>query len=194
MSFASCSYSLRRPDLILGSQADRALSGQRVFLPVVDNLSPRTGIEGMVTNSIRESFSSQKDVELVNEIDDADFKMLVSILDYSSRYGVVSRRGDSGSAQAGGIGDRQTMAANVLVNLKIHVRLFERIKESPEIYRVLWTKEFERSGSYETSDRYTDERGSSTAPYINASRELIQVKTLSTALGQDILDHIGQNF
>ena len=193
LSLASCSYTFKRQDLNLGT-AQQPAGTQRLFIPLVDNVTNRTGIESIVTNSLREKFSSQKNIEVVNSEDDGNFKLLVTLTEYSTRFGTDPRRGNPGSAQAGGIGDRQTMAGNIILKLKIRAKLVERVQLKPDIYRIAWIKEYEQEGSFEASNRYTDEEGVSSSPYINLSRELIMTKTLSASLGQTIIDQAVQNF
>jgi hypothetical protein len=182
---------MRRDEVRLGEEAR---DEQRVFIPVVDNFTNRTGVEAVLTSAIRETLSSIRKVEVVQEATQADFKLLVTLVEYSTGHGPNPRRGDSTSAQMGGIGDKQSIAADVSVRLKISARLFERLKDNPDLYRVLWNREFEKVDTYEASDRTTDETGSSSAPHINASREMIQVKLMSYALSQQILDQISQRF
>jgi hypothetical protein len=124
LSLASCSYTFKRQDLNLGT-AQQPAGTQRLFIPLVDNVTNRTGIESIVTNSLREKFSSQKNIEVVNSEDDGNFKLLVTLTEYSTRFGTDPRRGNPGSAQAGGIGDRQTMAGNIILKLITNCLIYQ---------------------------------------------------------------------
>lgn len=193
-SLASCGYSFRRPEVRLGDQVANRESVQRVFLPVVDNLTNRSGIEPTVTSALRETLSGVRGIQLVSNVEDADYKLLVTLTDYNTKHGPTPIRGNTETSQSGGLGDKQSVASNISVTLKINARLFEKNKMDTNLYKVVWNREFEKMATFEASNRLTDETGSSSAPFINASREMIQVKMMSYGLGQSLLDQLTLNF
>lgn len=187
----ACGYGIRRRDVVLGEGGGARV--QRVFVPVVDNLSLKTGIESQITTTLRETLSGIKGIELVGSADEAQFLLLASIT--SLDRGVESVVTGTPSTQAeGGLANNQVSAGQIKVVLGMNARLVEKAGSDGKLRRQLWSRDFLRDGVYETSRRFSDISGSSSTPQINESRELVQIRVLAEAISQQILDQVVQDF
>jgi hypothetical protein len=194
----SCGYSIRRTDVNIDRTVEKERSEhQRVFVPVVDNLTQRTGIEQILTSSVREVLSTIQSVDVVTRAEDADFFLWVTIVDYSTSHGPTPIRGTTSTAEAGGLAEGQSLAADIVVKLGVNAKLQRKPEVSgahATLKPLIWDRYFERSATLEASQRFADLEGSSSAPFINASREKVQIKLLSDGLAQNILDQLIENF
>lgn len=194
-ALAGCGYNVKPTEFSLGSvSASEAKQVQRIYIPVIDNLTTRTGAEGTITNALRESLAAVKGAEVVLREDEADYLLLAKLRDYSrGNAGGRARTGDFPSQQRGELADKRETSWDVNVALSLEVELLERIPQS-ENRRRLWTRTFTQSGNYEASTRFSERDGSSSASHIHRSREQVQLKTFADGFARQIVDQVVQDF
>lgn len=186
----SCGYSSRKADVVLGQKALPA-DQQRVFIPVVDNRTTRPGLEGVVTNALRERLSSVPGVLIVDSAEDANFLLLGTLSSYGRKFGVSSVTGNPTTASQGGLASNQSTAAEIRIEMGLHVKLVEK---SEDLRKIVWTRSFSQGATFETSRRFSEKEGSTSAAQINDSRESIQVGLLAKGLARLVLDQVVQGF
>ncbi len=190
---SACGYSPRRKDVVLGNKQNR----QSLFVPIVDNITTRGGIEAIVTNALRENLASIRGVELVDNPEEASYLLLGTIRSFSRRSGVSSVTGSPTSAAQGGLAQDQITAAEIHLELVVQMKLVEKVTSADAatpLRKLIWDRPFSESANFETSRRFTEATGSSSTVHINDSRELIQVRILSQKIAQKIFDQVVQDF
>jgi len=192
----SCSYQLRKGSFRIGG-ASSPDQTQRLFLPVMDNLSVKTGFEGSITSELRKSLSQVSGVELVHSPSNADLFLLGSILKYDLKMR-SPRPGNAASEAGGGLLAGQSTAHDYTLTLEIKFQLIER-ENPPQPKREIWTRVFNAEGSFEASSRLEESgdnlsSGSASAPHINNSREQLLVKQLAQNIADRVLEQIVQDF
>lgn len=192
---AACSYQVRKGESQLGGA--QGTGTQNIFIPVVDNLSVRTGFEGGLTSAVRKALSQVKGVALVNDSGSASHYLLGTVLSYD----VVtrsSRQGSPTTQSLGGLVADQSSAQDMTLTLKVRFQLIEKQANSAFKHE-LWTRDFTADGVFEASHRLNKagadiSAGSESAPQINDSRELIQARILSDSIASKVLDQVVQDF
>lgn len=164
---------------------------QRVFIPVVDNRTTRPGLEALVTNALRERISSVAGVRLVDRPEDANFLLLGTLISYGRKFGVSSVTGTAGTASQGGLASNQSTAAEIRIEMGLQVKLVEKVED---LRKVVWTRSFNQGATFETSRRFSEKEGSTSAAQINDSRESIQIGLLAKGLARLVLDQVEQGF
>lgn len=192
---AGCGYNVKPTEFSLGSvSANEHKQVQRIYIPVIDNLTTRTGAEGTITNALRESLAAVKGAEVVIREDEADFLLLAKLRDYSrGNAGGRARTGDYGSEHRGELSNTRESSWDINLTLSLEVELLERIPQS-ESRRRLWTRTFTQSGNYEASPRFSERDGSSSVSHIHRSREQVQLKTFAEGFARQIVDQVVQDF
>jgi hypothetical protein len=190
-----CSYQLRKDNYRLGGVEKQG--SQKVFIPIVDNLTVKTGFEGVLTSAVRKAMAKVSGVELVSSPQDANFYLLGSVLSYELNTN-STRQGTAESASLGGLADRQSSALDLKLKMKVRFQLVERVDNSGT-KKEIWSRIFATDGTFEASPRLNVsgndlQAGAEFAPHINDSRELIQVKILSEAIASRVLDQVTQDF
>jgi hypothetical protein len=192
---SACGYASRKGEVVLGGTTKPG--PQKLFIPIVDNLTVRTGFEVTLTNALRKSLSTVRGLELVESSDSADYFLLGTLTKHrlEARSAILGTNLTQGR---GGIAENQSTAADLSLTLDLRVQLVERSAEG-SFRRELWTRDFSRSAVVEASTRHdvglnSLSSASYSAPHINASREEIQVRLLSEQLAQLVLDQVVQDF
>lgn len=195
VSLISCGYSNRRADVSLGAQSTQA---QRIFVPVVDNLTTRPGLEAILTSSLREALASLRGVEVVDRPESANFFLLGSLVKYERKYGISSVVGSPTTAAAGGLSQDQITAAEINVSLTLEVKLLEKTDPAAmainPLRKLLWVRSFTQGATFETARRFTEAEGSSSSVHINDSRETLQTQILARGISRQVLDQVVQDF
>ncbi|MBS1985249.1 MAG: hypothetical protein JST16_13850 [Bdellovibrionales bacterium] len=192
---AACGYTVKQDQLSLGPvAADKKDAVQKVYIPVVDNLTTRTGMEGTLTNSLREALAGAQGIQVVADESQADFFLLGTLTKYVRAFGPNPTTGNIGTEQGGGLMANESTSKNINVTLVMDVRLVQRVKESDKLRRLLWNRTFSQGGTYDASLRFTEREGASSVANINNSREQIQVKALADTLAQQVVDQATQDF
>lgn len=190
----SCGYRVKRDEASLAGMAGTNKEGpQRVFVPVVDNITLRTGVEGQMTNALRETLAAMKGLEIVGSEREADFLVIGTINTYTREAGTPIA-GTLDSERTGGLVTSQNTAADIRVTLGLEARLLQRLHDGSGGRRLVWSRSFLQSAAYESSRRFTERQGSSSLSHINQSREMMQVKSLANSLAQQIVDQVVQDF
>ena len=188
----ACSYTTRRDDISLNGKPTKG-EKQRLFIPVIDNLTTRTSNEGEITGILRKNLAAISGIEIVNSAEDAQFLMLGTIKKLETMRGNgLSGAGNPDSEASGGLAANQRTEADIIVTLTLQVRLMERL--NADLNRQIWIRDFTGSATYTASPRLQESTGSSSAPYINDSRERIQIRSLADSLSKSIIDQAAQNF
>ena len=170
------------------------LKTQRIYIPLVDNLTTKTGVEAQITTALRETLSGVKGARVVASESEADYLLLGVLTRYSRSAGSNPITGSETSEKRGGLLENESMAQELRVTLSLEARLLERSPSATGMRRVVWTRNFTESASYTASSRFTERAGSSSAVHLNNSREMIRVKSISEAIAQKILDQVAQDF
>ncbi len=159
----------------------------KVYVPVVDNLSARHGLEAALTSRLRERLVQLGQYRLVQSPDQAERVLLVQISQWSRRPGPTLITGDASSAGRGGLASRQVIAGDFVMNLEVQAEFVEKL---PGLNRQVWRKSFSRSQIFEASRRFEDPATSAQASLVNQSREEIQSRQLVDAIVQLIEDNL----
>lgn len=186
----SCGYSMKRQDaaVVMGKEGEIIT----VFIPVVDNVTTRTGPENIVTQALREEMASLNGMRVVNSEDEAEFLLLGKITGLSTKSSPDLFRGSTATEAQGGLRDQEVTAKSMIVDLNLEIKFMEKTKNS---LKQVWVKNFKASEGYPVSrDRYTRQRGASSAAYISESRELIQLKLMSEELASQVFEQVSLNF
>ena len=194
-----CAYSFRRGDVALGGVKDSGNAPQTIFVPVVDNLTTRTGMETAITSALRDTLASVRGLEVVNDADHAQFLLLTSIQKYTLEHGSYVVTGNARTQSLGGLADGDGTAKDLLLTIEMKVNLLEQTDRKRGLRRVIWSKIFSKSGGFDSAQRFYStgmdlDSGSATAPLINDSREKFQVKLLSDAMAKQVVDQVIQDF
>lgn len=197
-SLSSCGYQLRRGDKPLAALGslniqDRA---QRVYVPLVENMTTQVGPEAVLTNAVREVFSIQPGLRVVNSESEADYVLVGRVLDYGSRYKSSTSQASQTSEQKGGLASGQVTAADIEVYLAASFSMMERVYDGQGqlLQRQLWVKAVEEELSIEAFNRFAEAEGASSGPQINRSRERLQLRNLSGIIARRVLDQVTQDF
>jgi hypothetical protein len=194
LSLSSCAYKLRRGGLTRGvGDIDNA----SIFVPVIDNLSTEVGPEAVLTGSVREAMATLQGVDVVNSQKQARFVLRGRIKRWGRNFGTPTTASSAAAEAAGGLIENQTSAADIKVSLVADFELLELVSpgtnEMP-ILRNVWKREFRSEGSFEAYNRFDERSGSSSAPFINRSRENLQLRKLSDNIARQIIDQVSQDF
>lgn len=194
----SCGYQLRKGDKPLAALGsldikDRA---QRVYVPLVENMSTQVGPEAVLTNALREEFSIQPGLKVVNSVVEADYILVGKVLNFGSRYKSSTSRASQTSENRGGLARGQVTAADIEVFLNASFSLMERVysEKGQLLQRQLWVKAVEEEMSIEAFNRFAEAEGASSAPQINRSRVQLQLRNLSEIVARKVLDQVTQDF
>jgi hypothetical protein len=198
MFVTSCGYQLRRDESATTSLprvGDRAAT---VFVPVVDNLTPRTGIESDLTTALRETLARLPGVEVIQSESNADYLLLARVTQFERSPGPTPVAGTGTTQAGGGLLSGLSTAADIRVKLGAEIRLVhQETAQSPR--RVLWTRSYASDQLLSASRRqYSDIDdtlgASSSAYYINESRERFSYRGLTQSLANQIVDQVAQGF
>lgn len=195
---ASCGYQLRRDDA--NSSALPRVGNRRatVFVPVVDNLTPRTGIEAELTTSLRETMARLPGVDVIQNESSADYLLLVKVTQFERSPGPTPVAGTASTEALGGLTSGLSTAADIRVILGAEFRLLQ-VEQATATRRVLWTRSYSAQQLIAASRRqYSDVDdtmgASSSAHYINESRERFSYRGLSQSLASQVVDQVAQDF
>jgi len=198
LGLTACGYSNRKrvtPIATLSNDEERSETVKpgpsRIYIPVIDNLSTKVGVESILTNALRERMSGQPGIELVARPEDAEFILLGALTSYGRKHGIETATGVSETEASGGLRGGSVLAKTIRLSLMMNVRL---LQPGDKIRRELWVRDFLQEATFETSLRFTEAEGSSSAPYINDSRELLQVKRIGEAFAGQVVDQVTQDF
>jgi|GEM_PF-2245299 len=194
-----CSYGMKRQSS--GLPRLRAEGPTRIFVPVVDNLTTRTGFEPSVTNALRSAMGGVGGIQLARTEDEADYVLLASVTKYLTLPATLVS-GNAATENIGGLRNPQLTAGAIALTLGMRAQLIERVPNGAQARRVLWERPFEESAAYEASSRFYEsgtvasrrEGGSSSAPYINDSRESLQLRALADRIALQVTDQVVQDF
>lgn len=192
----ACGYSVKPAEFHLGGSSPQNTSArpQKIFIPVVDNRTTRTGFEALLTNALRETLDGVRGAQVVGREQDADYILLGALKEYSrSNASSPLLTGDGGSQAVGGLADSTGTARDIRVRWVLDVQLLERV--SSESRRRIWQRTFAQEGTYNTiAQRFRKSDGSSSLPQLHASREVVRLKGFSEALARQVLDQVVQDF
>ena len=192
---AGCGYVVKPSEFLLGGSPDgeRPLA-QKIFIPVIDNTTTRTGVEISITNALRETLAGVRGAQVVTREQDANFLLLATLKEYSrGNAGTVLLSGDKASQARGGLFDGGGTARDIRVRWVLDVQLLERV--SPEARRRVWAKTFVQEGTYNTvASRFREDQGSSSLSQIHAARESVRLKSFSEGFARQVLDQVVQDF
>ncbi len=191
---SSCSYTVRRNYISLGGEAATNKKTFHIFVPVVDNLSYRTGFEATITSALRENLAAVKGLDVIRNEEEADYILLATINDYRVLHGKTPVSGSTSSEAAGGLTNKATITADIRLIVVMTVRFVER-SSAGNPQRELWSRPFQKEAVFEAStNRLTEVRGSSSAVHVNNSREATQFKILADNLAKLVVDQVAQAF
>ena len=195
---AACGYTNRRKDVLLGASTQRSESPQKIFVPVVDNLTTRPGIEATITNALRDTLSTIKGVQIVNSESEAEFLLLASVFSYEKKKGGSYTTGSEATALAKGLAKDESMAMDINVSMQFSVKFLQKIpnpkQADNEILRQVWVRDFAQQATFEAAQLFEEARGASTAPHINESREILQHRIIAENLAKQVIDQVVQDF
>jgi hypothetical protein len=194
LSLSSCGYHLHRPSFEGGEGKKlNPQSSTLLFVPVVDNLTTRTGFEADLTTAFREAFAGLRGIQLVSGMDsNPRYLLLISARKFDRAYGGVPVTGTRETQAVGGLSRNEISAAVIRVDFGIEVKLVEVLPG--DLRRVIWNQVFEESGTYDASRRFTEKQGASSNPHINASRETVFLKGVFETLARRAADQTSQDF
>lgn len=198
---ASCSYSFRKNEVSFADIRTQSDRDTRVFIPIPENLTTRTGPELAIVRALRERFSGIRGVEIVGRPEEADVFLLGRIKSIKLVQSGAPILGTGDSAAAGGISAGQAFSTAYAVSLALDVELVELVQRGqlngPK--RTLWLKSFRKESAYPASGRTLVsgnriDAGSASAAHINESREKIFWEVMADELTVQILDQVAQEF
>jgi hypothetical protein len=169
----------------------------RVFVPIVDNLSTEVGPEAVLTSALREAMSTLQGIEVVNSESDARFVLRGRVKEWGRRLSSPTSLSTAQSEARGGLIRNQTTAADIKVSMTADFELLEVQPSSdlaPSVSRRLWQRQFTSESTYEAYNRFEELSGSSSAPFINRSRERLQLRKMSDTMARQIIDQVSQDF
>lgn len=202
---SACGYGMRRQEFGLHAKGDDGRV-PRLFVPVVDNRTTRTGFEPTVTNSFRNALNGVSGVTMARDENEADYILLTTVTTYdTSPESLVA--GNAATQIAGGLRSNLLSASTIRLNVEVQAKLVEKAPGSGMARRVLWDRVFQQAGVYEASNRYFEsaslppkigaprsQGGSSSSPNINDSRENLQLKALADKMAQQLVDQVVEDF
>jgi hypothetical protein len=203
---ASCGYGMRRQDLGLRRSGGEE-GPARIFVPVVDNSTTRTGFEPSVTNSLRLAVAGLAGVELARDEAGADYLLLATVTGYEESSGPTTISGHPATQNAGGLRSSLSTSGDIRLVFAMQVKLAEKLPGETKVRRTLWDRVFRQEALYEASNRYYEtatgaglagaprsQGGSSSASYINASRSSLLLRALADKISLQIVDQVAQDF
>ncbi len=201
-SVPACGYAPRRQEFRLGKLgAPEGRETWRVFVPVVDNSTAETGFEPVVTSALRRVLAGIRGLTLVNDAESADLLLLGHVQSLGRSRGEWTVPGNPSTELRGGLARGKFTAANVVVSMKMEASLFRKVPGQTEAKEKLWTRTFTGGGRYEASTRFYESGaldpksgGSSSAPFVNRSREEILLQIISQDLANGVVDQVVQDF
>jgi hypothetical protein len=194
LSACSCAYKLRRGSLNRGVGD---IESARVFVPIVDNLSTEVGPEAVLTGALREALSTLQGIEVVNSESDARFVLRGRVREWGRRLSSPTSLSTAEAEARGGLIRNQTTAADIKVSMIADFELLEvqsSTDSAPSVSRRLWQRQFSSEGTYEAYNRFEELSGSSSSPFINRSRERLQLRKMSDSMARQIIDQVSQDF
>lgn len=194
---SACGYQLRKGDKPLAALGSAPLEDrpQRIYVPVVENMTTRVGPESVLTNAIREELAIQPGIQVVNSEQSADFVLVGQVSSFGSRFKSSTSQASATQEANGGMVQGQVTAADIEVFLGANFRLLEHVNDQGQMLRrLLWVKGVEEELSIEAYNRFSEASGSSSAPHINRSREQLQLRNLSEIVARKVLDQVTQSF
>ncbi len=192
---SSCSYKLRRGDkalLNLAGKSGNSTGKQTIYIPVIENLATTVAPEAVLTEAMREVFSTQPGLKVVGREADADYILLGKVSQYGSRFFNPTSPSTADASSRGGMLQNQVTAADIKVYMVADFEMLENT--SKDLRRSLWTKNLKEETSFEASSRYDELSGASSAAHINRSREMLQLQKISRDMARKILDQVSQDF
>lgn len=192
---AGCSYSLRRGDrplVKLGGGTAPSSGIQRIYIPMVENITTQVASEDVLTEALREVFSTQPGLEIVNSEKNANFILLGRVQEYGTKFFSPTSPSSANSESLGGLVEGQVTAADIKVFMTADFELLENVSET--LRRSLWSKSLRGEASFEAYNRFDEASGATSAPHINRSRSLLQLRKVSKVMAQKILDQVSQDF
>jgi len=188
-----CGYTLQRGEVSLGGVSAGSEKAQKIFIPVVDNMSVRAGPEVPLTTALRETLSAAPGVDVVDDPSKADFILLGSIVLYDRLPGPTTFVITNG----------QRIAGDIRIKLMVKMKLLEIVdrdnSKSTTPRKIVWDRDFSTESLIESSRRQLAEgssfdAGSSSAVWINDAREKLQLRSLSQTLARQVVDQVVQDF
>ncbi|NCN40465.1 hypothetical protein GW916_04380 [bacterium] len=191
---SACSYSLRKGDQPLAKLDGKAAASgiQSIYIPVIENLSSTVAPESVLTEALREVFSTQPGLKVVSDESKAEYVLLGRVSHYGTRFFNPTSPSSRAAEDAGGLVENQVTAADIKVYLQADFELLENT--SADMRRSLWSKGIQEETSFEAFNRQNELLGSSSAPHINRSREYLQLRKMSRNMARKILDQVSQDF
>lgn len=180
---------MRRAEPALGKNIQHG--NLAIFVPIVDNVTNRTGVEVIVTSALREKLSSLSSVQVVSGENEAEFLLLGKLTEWTTLPGQDLVVGTGETEKSGGLRASQTTAAELRVNLSLEVTLLH--KENGRVKEV-WKRSYSSAQEYATSRRFSFAAGATSIPFIDDSRETIQLKFMADDLAQQVFDQVVMDF
>jgi len=162
---------------------------KKVYLPLPDNTSMKTGIDHEYYVALRNRIAAIRELQLVDRKSDADQVLLIDFKEAVLRRGPTSFTGTSITESSGGLAQGAYTAASLI--LRVNVDLESR---SPELGSLLWKRGFKKSIQFEASNRLLESEGASSAPMINESREIILHRQLAVDFARMAVDQLIEEF
>lgn len=200
--FYGCSYQIKKNEVRLDALfQNQGQTSARLFVPIPDNLTLRTGPELFLAKALRENLSQVNGIQVVDSESQADFILLGTVVanDLRSRKDAVYL-GDASTAAAGGLSVGQTSASSFELEIGFRVKMLKIIsKEKLAPRNLLWNQEYLKAISFGASSRFEKNSdsasgGSSSATHINESREKLYTEILADQIAKDVLDQVTQSF
>ncbi len=198
----SCGYQIKKNDGALESLSGGVVKNQqsRLFVPIPDNLSSRSGVEVLLAKSLRENLSQIGGVVIVDNENDADFMLLGTVLKNRILNIGGPYIGSAGSQAQGGLAQGQKVASTFEITIEFSVKMIQLPQPGVlDFRRELWTRQYAKSINYAASPRFDKSgdsvtAGSSSAPFINASREKLYSEVLSEQISKMVIDQVLADF
>ena len=190
----ACGYSIRQPEFTLSGLPGETPDVYRIYIPVLDNVTSRTGVEIAFTNALRETLSAVKGIYIVTREEDADFYLLGTVTDFERGAGPDTRLGTRDSERLGGLAEGRLTATNLTVKIGLRFKLLQKVPQDAKLRRELWSKTLLPAATYAVSDRTTEGSGASSNPSINLSRESVEIKIMADTVAQQVVDQVVQSF
>lgn len=192
MSVGSCGYSARRSDVQLGGvEAGRQSGDARIWIPLLDSIAVKAGAEDALTSSLRDTLDRAHGIRIVDREEDADFVLLGTVQRWS--------RAPGPSLVAGPTFQRgRAIAADIRLSLEVSFSLIQRSNKN-KLRPILWTRLFGIESVIQASRRFegagvATSSASSSGPFINESRERLQLEVMSDSIALQVLDQVAQDF
>jgi hypothetical protein len=162
---------------------------KKVYLPLPENSSMRTGIDHEYYQALKNRIASIKNLKIVSNKVEADQILLIDFKKANLKRGPTSFTGSSASESVGGLAEGAYTAASLILDVSLSLE-----SRNPRNGKTLWAKSFDKSVQFEASNRTLEAEGASSMPMINESREYILHRQLALDFARMAVDQLIEDF